>query len=262
MAFDAALLDTITLLCGPRMKLPTREVLGHAADECDEELSPAPNAALLDTITLLCGPRMKLPIYGKVLQRLSLVQKLNVRCKLAREVLGHAADECDEELSPALYAALLDTITLLCGLRMKLPKKPEKNSGDADIDDLQERVTTNIVSHKMKRTVAEVLVPAVLRLYGRLRARGGQVAAYLVRIATDLLNDYRHEIEELIENDEELVERVRQFQETIGQAPSFGNARNLVTASAPPEPETPRAPRRRYRGAAAREPPRKRALNI
>ncbi|KAL0880882.1 hypothetical protein ABMA27_002063 [Loxostege sticticalis] len=202
-------------------------------------------------------------IYDVMLQRLSLVQKLNVQCRLAREVLGHAADECDEgeELSPALNAALLDTITLLCGPRMKLPKKPEKNTGDADIDDLQERVTTNIVSHKMKRTVAEVLVPAVLRLYARLRARGGQAAAYLVRIATDLLNDYRHEIEELIENDEELVERVQQFQETIGLEPSFGNARNLVTASAPPEPDTPRAPRRRA-PRHPREPVRKRALKI
>lgn len=46
----------------------------------------------------------------------------------------------------------------------------------------------------MKRTVAEVLVPAVLRLYAHMRPRGGQLAAYLVRIATDLLNDYRHEV--------------------------------------------------------------------
>lgn len=64
-------------------------------------------------------------IYDVMLQRLSLVQKLNVQCRLAREVLGHAADECDEgeELSPALNAALLDTITLLCGPRMKLPSE-------------------------------------------------------------------------------------------------------------------------------------------
>ncbi|XP_045447680.1 uncharacterized protein LOC123656001 [Melitaea cinxia] len=208
-------------------------------------------------------------IYDVMLQRLSLVQKLNVQCRLAREVLEHAASLCDEqdELPAALHAALLDTITLLCGPRMKLPKKPEK-AGDADLDDLQERVTTNIVSHiftekekKMKRTVAEVLVPAVLRLYAHMRPRGGQLAAYLVRIATDLLNDYRHEIEELIENDEELVERVRQFQETIGLEASFGNARNLVTASAPPEPDTPRARRR----PAPRTPglaPRKRALRV
>ncbi|KAM3964157.1 condensin-2 complex subunit D3 [Aphomia sociella] len=206
-------------------------------------------------------------IYDVMLQRLSLVQKLNVQCRLAREVLQHAADELDEgdadaDLPPPLHAALLDAITLLCGPRMKLPKKPQ-NTGDADIDDLQERVTTNIVSHKMKRTVAEVLVPAVLQLYARMRPRGGQLAAYLVRIATDLLNDYRHEIEELIENDEELVERVQQFQETIGLEPSFGNSRNLVTASAPPEPDTPRAPRRRPAGTALSTPrPRKRALRI
>ncbi|CAH2108291.1 unnamed protein product [Euphydryas editha] len=201
-------------------------------------------------------------IYDVMLQRLSLVQKLNVQCRLAREVLEHAAALCDEqdELPAALHAALLDTITLLCGPRMKLPKKPEK-AGDADLDDLQERVTTNIVSHKMKRTVAEVLVPAVLRLYAHMRPRGGQLAAYLVRIATDLLNDYRHEIEELIENDEELVERVRQFQETIGLEASFGNARNLVTASAPPEPDTPRA-RRRPAPRARPHSPRKRALRV
>ncbi|CAH0714396.1 unnamed protein product, partial [Brenthis ino] len=199
-------------------------------------------------------------IYDIMLQRMSLVQKLNVQCRLAREVLQHAADVCDEreELPPALHAALLDTITLLCGPRMKLPKKPEKG-GDADIDDLQERVTTNIVSHKMKRTVAEELVPGVLRLYAHMRRRGGQLAAYLVRIATDLLNDYQHEIEELIENDEELVERVQQFQETIGLEASFGNARNLVTASAPPEPDTPRA---RKRPARALRAPKRRALNI
>ncbi|RVE55138.1 hypothetical protein evm_000036 [Chilo suppressalis] len=201
-------------------------------------------------------------IYDVMLQRLSIVQKLNVQCRLARELLGHAADLCDDnvELPASLHAALLDAITLLCGPRMKLPKKPQA-SGDADIDDLQERVTTNIVSHKMKRTVAEVVVPAVLRLYARLRAAGGQLAAYLVRIANDLLHDYRHEIEELIENDEELVERVHQFQETIGLEPSFGNARNLVTSSAPPEPETPRAPRKRP-AHRTRETPRKRALKI
>ncbi|XP_072938670.1 condensin-2 complex subunit D3-like [Epargyreus clarus] len=201
-------------------------------------------------------------IYDVMLQRMSLVQRLNAQCRFAREVLQRGADEADEadELPAALRRALLDTITLLCGPRMKLPRKPQ-NNGDADIDDLQERITTNIVSHKMKRTVAEVVVPAVLRLYARLRARGGQLAAYLVRLATDLLNDYRHEIEELIENDEELVERVQQFQATIGLEPSFGNARNLVTASAPPEPDTPRAPRKRPRPAHTHEP-RKRALRI
>ncbi|XP_060803815.1 condensin-2 complex subunit D3 [Amyelois transitella] len=202
-------------------------------------------------------------IYDVMLQRLSLVQKLNVQCRLAREILQHAAEQCDEvdDLPAELNAALLDTITLLCGVRMKLPKKPQ-NTGDGYIEDLQERVTTNIVSHKMKRTVAEVLVPAVLRLYSRLRARGGQVAAYLVRIATDLLSDYRQEIEELIENDEELVERIQQFQENIGLEPSFGNSRNLVTRSAPPEPETPRAPRKRAARAHKDTPVRKRALRI
>ncbi|XP_059046345.1 condensin-2 complex subunit D3-like [Achroia grisella] len=203
-------------------------------------------------------------IYDVMLQRLSLVQKLNVQCRLAREVLQHAADSLDEadDLPPALEAALLDAITLLCGPRMKLPKKPQ-NTGDADIDDLQERVTTNIVSHKMKRTVAEVVVPSVLQLYARMRPRGGQLIMSLVRIATDLLNDYRHEIEELIENDEELVERVQQFQGTIGLEPSFGNMRNLVTSSAPPEPDTPRAPRRRPRPVTyTPRPPKKRALRI
>lgn len=71
-----------------------------------------------------------------MLQRLSLVQKLNVQCRLAREVLGHAADECDEgeELSPALNAALLDTITLLCGPRMKLPSECLESSGHYHCD--------------------------------------------------------------------------------------------------------------------------------
>lgn len=46
----------------------------------------------------------------------------------------------------------------------------------------------------MKSTVAEVVVPAVLRLYSRLAPSGGQVPAYLVRIANDLLNDYRQEV--------------------------------------------------------------------
>ncbi|CAK1601019.1 unnamed protein product [Parnassius mnemosyne] len=206
-------------------------------------------------------------IYDVMLQRLSLVQKLNVQCRLAREILQHAADVTDEgdgELPRALNSALLDTITLLCGPRMRLPKKPQATGDTADIDDLQERITTNIVSHKMKRTVAEVLVPSVLRLYARMRPRGGQLAAYLVRIATDLLSDYRHEIEELIENDEELVERIHQFQETIGLEPSFGNARNLVTASAPPDPDTPSSRKRGARPGRARDAPphRKRALRI
>lgn len=202
-------------------------------------------------------------IYDVMLQRLTLVQVLNVQCRLARDVLKHAADladESDDELPPELNAELLDAITLLCGPRMRLPKKQNTNE-PADIAELTERVTTNIVSHKMKRTVAEVLVPAVLRLYARMRMRGGQLAAYLVRIATDLLIDYRQEIEELIDSDEELVGRIQQFQENIGQAPTFGNPRNLVTTSAPPEPETPRASRRRPRLTQAHTP-RKRALRI
>lgn len=68
------------------------------------------------------------------------------------------------------------------------------------------------------------------------------------------------QIEELIDSDEEIVERIHHFQQNIGQAPSFGNTRNLVTTSAPPEPDTPRAPRRRPRAAA--HSPRKRALRI
>lgn len=65
-------------------------------------------------------------IYDVMLQRLSIVQKLNVQCRLARDILQHAADmtdEGDEELSPELNAALLDAITLLCGPRMKLPSQ-------------------------------------------------------------------------------------------------------------------------------------------
>lgn len=52
----------------------------------------------------------------------------------------------------------------------------------------------NVNVQKMKTTVAEVVVPAVLRLYSRLAPKGGQVPAYLVRIANDLLNDYRQEV--------------------------------------------------------------------
>ncbi|XP_063534231.1 uncharacterized protein LOC134744376 [Cydia strobilella] len=212
-------------------------------------------------------------IYDVMLQRFSIVQKLNVQCRLAREVLENAAEWIEEHgeedkpggptFEPDMAATLLDTITLLCGARMKLPKKPDKTGDLADIDDLQERVTTNIVSHKMKRTVAEVLVPAVLRLHARVKC--GQISTYLVRIANELLVEYRQEIEELIENDETLVERMKTFQDLIGldKMPVFGNIRNLVTTSAPPEPDTPRAPRRRP--ASARQgsgPPRKRALRI
>ncbi|KAJ8721498.1 hypothetical protein PYW07_002273 [Mythimna separata] len=186
-------------------------------------------------------------IYDVMLQRMSLVQKLNVQCRLAREVLEHAADladEGDEELPPAINAALLDTITILCGPRMKLPKKPQKSGEVNDIDDLQERVTTNIVSHKMKVQVAEVLVPAVLRLYSRLSSRGGQINTYLVQLANDLLKDYEQEIKEIFEDNEELMKSIQRFQSTIGVSATFGNVRNLVTCTAPPEPDTPRAPRR------------------
>ncbi|XP_063362383.1 uncharacterized protein LOC134651237 isoform X2 [Cydia amplana] len=210
-------------------------------------------------------------IYDVMLQRFSIVQKLNVQCRLAREVLENAAEWIEENgeenkpggptFEPDMAATLLDTITLLCGARMKLPKKPDKTGDVADIDDLQERVTTNIVSHKMKRTVAEVLVPAVLRLHAKVKY--GQISTYLVRIANELLVDYRQEIEELIENDETLVERMKTFQDLIGvdKMPVFGNTRNLVTTSAPPEPDTPRAPRRRV-ASRAQGPPRKRALRI
>ncbi|XP_063620991.1 uncharacterized protein LOC134793359 [Cydia splendana] len=210
-------------------------------------------------------------IYDVMLQRFSIVQKLNVQCRLAREVLENAAEWIEENgeedkpggptFEPDMAATLLDTITLLCGARMKLPKKPDKTGDVADIDDLQERVTTNIVSHKMKRTVAEVLVPAVLRLHARVKY--GQISTYLVRIANELLVDYRQEIEELIENDETLVERMKTFQDLIGvdKMPVFGNTRNLVTTSAPPEPDTPRAPRRRP-ARHSHGPPRKRALRI
>ncbi|XP_063384989.1 uncharacterized protein LOC134671147 [Cydia fagiglandana] len=209
-------------------------------------------------------------IYDVMLQRFSIVQKLNVQCRLAREVLENAAEWIEENgeedkpggptFEPDMAATLLDTITLLCGARMKLPKKPDKSGDVADIDDLQERVTTNIVSHKMKRTVAEVLVPAVLRLHAKVKC--GQISTYLVRIANELLVDYRQEIEELIENDETLVGRMKTYQELIGvdKMPAFGNTRNLVTTSAPPEPDTPRARRRPARQSSG--PPRKRALRI
>ncbi|XP_047984801.1 LOW QUALITY PROTEIN: uncharacterized protein LOC125225234 [Leguminivora glycinivorella] len=210
-------------------------------------------------------------IYDVMLQRFSIVQKLNVQCRLAREVLENAAEWIEENgeedkpggptFEPDMAATLLDTITLLCGTRMKLPKKPDKTGDVADIDDLQERVTTNIVSHKMKRTVAEVLVPAVLRLHAKVKY--GQISTYLVRIANELLVDYRQEISELIENDETLVERMKVFQELIGvdNMPVCGNTRNLVTSSAPPEPDTPRA-RRRPARAPRPAPPRKRALRV
>lgn len=65
-------------------------------------------------------------IYDVMLQRLSMVQKLNLQCRLARQIFEHAADVTDEgdgELPTSLSAALMDTITLLCGPRMKLPSK-------------------------------------------------------------------------------------------------------------------------------------------
>ncbi|XP_047019408.1 condensin-2 complex subunit D3-like isoform X2 [Helicoverpa zea] len=201
-------------------------------------------------------------IYDVMLQRMSIVQKLNIQCRLAREVLEHAADLTDEgdgELPPEINAALLDTITLLCGPRMKLPKK-QKPSEVNDIDELQERVTNNIVSHKMKITVAEVLVPAVLRLHSRLKSRGGQINTYLIHIASDLLKDYELEIKELFEDNVELMKSIQLFQETIGLEVTFGNVRNLVTSTAPAEPDTPRAPRKRPRPPALT--PRKRALRI
>lgn len=81
----------------------------------------------------------------------------------------------------------------------------------------------------------------------------------------DLLMIYKSifQIEELIENDEELVERIQQFQETIGLETSFGNARNLVTSSAPPEPDTPRRKRPARAPAAPRTPRgKRRALRV
>ncbi|GBP44638.1 Condensin-2 complex subunit D3 [Eumeta japonica] len=188
-------------------------------------------------------------IYDVMLQRLSTSQRLQTQCRLARELLAAAADHCEEgEPLPArTTAALLDAIALLSGPRMRPPRRP-------DPDDLTERVTANIISHKMKKTVAEVVVPAVLRLYARLRPTGGELVTRLVRFAIDLLTDYRQEIEELIQIDEELVEHVHEFQQAEGVTSvnaSLGNARNLVTSSAAPEvdtpltapPRTPRAPR-------------------
>ncbi|XP_035433460.2 condensin-2 complex subunit D3 isoform X1 [Spodoptera frugiperda] len=200
-------------------------------------------------------------IYDVMLQRLSMVQRLNIQCRLAREVLEHAADLMDEddELSPAMNAALLDTTTLLTGPRLKLPKKPQKAS---NLEELQERVTTNIVSRKMKMTVAEVLVPAVIKLYSRMKPRGGQSTTYLLQLSTDLVKDYESEIEEVFEDDRELMKQVKWFQESIGMEPRLGNVRNLVTRSAPPEPDTPRSSRRRARVARTAHCPRKRALRV
>ncbi|KAJ8737052.1 hypothetical protein PYW07_000323 [Mythimna separata] len=197
-------------------------------------------------------------IYDVMLQRMSLAQRLNVQCRLARDVLdaaADAADDGDEELPPATSAALLDAITILAGPWMKLPKKPQKPGEVNDIDDLQERVTTNIVSHKMKVQVVEVLVPAVMRLYARLRPRGGQLNTRLVQLASELLKDYEPEIKEIFEDNVELMDSIQKFQNTIGVTVTFGNVRNPVTRSAPAEPETPRA--RRVR---APPPARRRAL--
>ncbi|KAF9418713.1 hypothetical protein HW555_004541 [Spodoptera exigua] len=168
-------------------------------------------------------------IYDVMLQRLSMVQRFNIQCRLAREVLEHAVDLMDEddELSPEMNAALLDTITLLCGPRLKLPKKPSKASNN--LEELQERVTTNIVSRKMKMTVAEVLVPAVIKLYSRMKSRGGQLTTYLLQLSTDLVKDYESEIEEVFEDDRELMKQVKWFQESIGMEPRLGNVRNLLS---------------------------------
>lgn len=46
----------------------------------------------------------------------------------------------------------------------------------------------------MKRTVAEVMVPAVMRLYARLSPSGGQIAAYLVMLVQYLEDDYKDEV--------------------------------------------------------------------
>lgn len=64
-------------------------------------------------------------IYDVMLQRLSLVQKLNTQCRLAKEILEHAADIVDEgqEISHSMNNALLDTIHILCGPRMRLPSE-------------------------------------------------------------------------------------------------------------------------------------------
>ncbi|XP_041986894.1 condensin-2 complex subunit D3-like isoform X2 [Aricia agestis] len=64
-------------------------------------------------------------IYDVMLQRLSAVQRLNVQCRLARELLAAAADE-DAAAPPP--AALLDAIALLCGPRMRLPSKKTRQS--------------------------------------------------------------------------------------------------------------------------------------
>lgn len=46
----------------------------------------------------------------------------------------------------------------------------------------------------MKRSVAGLVVPVVLRLYSKLAPKGGQIAAYLVKYITELLKDYKEEV--------------------------------------------------------------------
>lgn len=46
----------------------------------------------------------------------------------------------------------------------------------------------------MKMTVAEVLVPAVIKLYSRMKPRGGQSTTYLLQLSTDLVKDYESEV--------------------------------------------------------------------
>ncbi|KOB74655.1 Uncharacterized protein OBRU01_08760 [Operophtera brumata] len=79
---------------------------------------------MLDTIKLLTGPRMRLP------------REYTLRYTTILPPRGRRGG-----------AAMLDTIKLLIGPRMRLPRKPQQTGDVADIDDLQERVTTNLVSH-------------------------------------------------------------------------------------------------------------------
>lgn len=73
---------------------------------------------------------------------------------------------------------------------------------------------------------------------------------------------FHKQIEEVFEDDRELMKQVKWFQESIGMEPRLGNVRNLVTRSAPPEPDTPRSSRRRARPARTAHSPRKRALRV
>lgn len=199
-------------------------------------------------------------VYDMMVQRMSVMQRAQTQVRVARELVGAAVRAGRNALRPAAHAALRDAVAVLRSAHMRPPRKA--HAGDpTDFENMAARITTNIVSQKMKLTVAEVVVPSVMALYQQ--EVGTPLADDLLQLACHLLNDYKQEIEEFLDDDPDLKAQIAEIQQRSGTETFVSNKLNIVLTEIPEVENTPCMRRHmKRRMANHRSTPSKRSLRL